>query len=567
MAYVALYRAYRPQAFKEVCGQEHIVKTLQNAIIKNKVAHAYLFSGPRGTGKTSIAKIIAKAVNCPNSIDGEPCNECETCEGITKGMISDVVEIDAASNNGVDEIREIRDKVKYMPSTGKFKVYIIDEVHMLSTGAFNALLKTLEEPPAHAIFILATTEIHKIPATILSRCQRFDFRAVGLNEIVGRINMIVENEKIAIDDEAISLIAECAEGGMRDALSLLDEAISFAGDKVTLNDVYQVSGGVNYQNMIELANNIYEKDSAKVLKSLEDIIDLGKEIPKICNDMIGFYRDMLLYKNNPQDKKAITSKNEFQVLAKRTTNQKIYFYLNVLNEAQNNMKFTNQKRTFLELALVKMSDSVEQVSIDNSAEINKLTKRIADLEAKIAKGPTISNLTPEMMVPKKEVIVPKQKDDFNYVTIEMIEDVLNNGKPNKKKALQSYWPEITNHKNHKILATTLGSGNVVACSDSKAIIACGTNPSCDYLMRKENKEKALELINQKEKIVDDYYVIPQMIWDKIFQDYLTKFKAGNKKPKLDQINIGIRLYNEDIKEVSEMQKIASDMFGDLVKFE
>ena len=274
MAYVALYRAYRPQSFKEVSGQEHIVRTLQNAIINNKVAHAYLFSGPRGTGKTTIAKIMAKSINCPNSRDGEPCNECEICKGITKGMISDVVEIDAASNNGVDEIRDIRDKVKYLPSEGKYKVYIIDEVHMLSTGAFNALLKTLEEPPVHAIFILATTEPHKIPATILSRCQRFDFRGVGVKEIIERIKFISKNEKIEISNEAIELIAECAEGGMRDALSLLDEAISFAGSKVEVSDVYQVSGAVDLDNMLEVASDVLEKDSSKVLSSLEKIIDL-----------------------------------------------------------------------------------------------------------------------------------------------------------------------------------------------------------------------------------------------------------------------------------------------------
>lgn len=567
MAYVALYRAYRPQAFSEVCGQEHIVKTLQNAIIKDKVAHAYLFSGPRGTGKTSIAKIIAKAVNCPHSKNGEPCNECEICQGITKGMIPDVVEIDAASNNGVDEIREIRDKVKYMPSTGKFKVYIIDEVHMLSTGAFNALLKTLEEPPAHAIFILATTEIHKIPATILSRCQRFDFRAVGNDEIVERIKMIVEKEGISIEEEAVNLIAECAEGGMRDALSLLDEAISFASNKVTLDDVYQVSGGVNYQNIIDLANCIYEKDSAKVLASFKEIVDLGKEIPKICTDLISFYRDMLLIKNNPKETKAISKKTDFQVLSKKITNQKIYFYLNVLNEAQNNMKFTNQKRTFLELALVKMSDPVEQVAIDNQAEILQLTKRIAALESKIAQG-VVNKPTPvEAITLKPEVVIPKRDDCYKYITCALIEEVLNNGNVNKKKQLINLWTKLDLDGKPKMFAKTMASAKVVACSEKTAIITLPSNPSCDLMMKKENKKIALGVINNQENLINDYYAIPQNIWEMIFNDYLTKYKAGNKKPTLEEICIGIRLYCEEVEEQSEMQKIANDMFGDLVTFE
>ena len=566
MAYIALYRAYRPQAFKEVSGQEHIVRTIQNAIINNKVAHAYLFSGPRGTGKTTIAKIMAKAINCPNCKDGEPCNECEICKGITKGMISDVVEIDAASNNGVDEIRDIRDKVKYLPSECKYKVYIIDEVHMLSTGAFNALLKTLEEPPVHAIFILATTEPHKIPATILSRCQRFDFRGVGVKEIINRINFITKEEGIKINDEAIELIAECAEGGMRDALSLLDEAISFAGNEVTAKDVYQVSGAVNLDNMLELAQDVLDKDSGKVLSSLERIIDLGKEIPKICNDLISFYRDMLIFKNNPKVEKALYNNKEFIKLSKKTSNQKIYFYLNVLNEAQNNMKFTNQKRTYLELALVKMSDYLEQISVDNSSMIAALEEKIEKLEAKLNN----LSITPikETIKPVEEVqMVQKRNSEYNYIEIGMIENILNNGNVNKKKVLLTKISQIKNNKKEKLIAANLEEATVVASSASECIITLNQTYLCDFMMQKANKQKVLSLINSEEHLITNYYAIPANIWEAILLDYTIQFKSGIKKPQLAHINIDVRLYDEEDNQESEMTRIAHDFFGENVSFE
>ena len=564
MAYMALYRAYRPQSFKEVSGQEHIVRTLQNAIINNKVAHAYLFSGPRGTGKTTIAKIMAKSINCPNSRDGEPCNECEICKCITKGMISDVVEIDAASNNGVDEIRDIRDKVKYLPSEGKFKVYIIDEVHMLSTGAFNALLKTLEEPPVHAIFILATTEPHKIPATILSRCQRFDFRGVGVKEIIERIKYICKEENIKVTDEAIELIAECAEGGMRDALSLLDEAISFAGNNVNVSDVYQVSGAVDLDNILETANDVLEKDSGKVLTSLEKIIELGKEIPKVCNDLIAFYRDMLIYKNNPKAEKALYNNSEFVKLAKRTTNQRIYFYLNILNEAQNNMKFTNQKRTYLELALVKMSDYLEQVSIDHSEQIAELESKITKLEARLN---NLGSLSP-VKEPEEVKVIEKRNDEFNYIEVGLIEKVLNNGNIGKKKIVISKINQIKTTKKEKLIANNLENSTVVACSEDEFVIMLPQVFNCDFMMQKATKEKVLKLINSEEQLVNNYYAIPEDKWEMILADYTQQFKSGIKKPQLAHINIDVRLYNEvETVSESEMEKLAHDFFGENVSFE
>ena len=266
MSYKALYRKYRPQSFADVSDQEHITRTLKNALKEGKVSHAYLFSGPRGVGKTSVAKIFAKAVNCTHNMSGEPCNECDICNGITDGSISDVVEIDAASNNGVDEIRDLRDKVKYLPSQCRYKVYIIDEVHMLTTAAFNALLKTLEEPPKHVIFILCTTEPQKVPATIQSRCQRFEFHLIGRDEIEARIREVSRYEYIQIDDEAVKTIAEVSEGGMRDALSLLDQAEAYSKEShITLDDVLQVSGKLSNDILINLASSSNFKSKLAIL--------------------------------------------------------------------------------------------------------------------------------------------------------------------------------------------------------------------------------------------------------------------------------------------------------------
>ena len=397
MAYKALYRTYRPADFEEIAGQEHITRTFKNALKNNKIAHAYLFSGPRGTGKTSIAKIIAKAVNCEKAPIDNPCNECDICRGIDNNTISDVIEIDAASNNGVDEIREIRDKVKYLPGITKYKVYIIDEVHMLSTGAFNALLKTLEEPPKHVIFILATTEPHKIPATIHSRCQRFDFRGVSVPEMIHRLNTIIDEEQIDISKEAIKVIAESAEGGMRDAISLLDQVVSYTDKKVIVDDVHAIKGTVSNEKLIDIAQAIFANDSVTAIKLLDELIQMGKEAPRLVENLIKFYRDMLVFKNTnvEEDDQLIYGNQTFLDLAERLTNNMIFFYIDVLNKTQNDMKWTNNAKLYMELALIKMVDRVEKQEIVFEDEIQAIRAEMKGLIADLANRPVAPAKTDE----------------------------------------------------------------------------------------------------------------------------------------------------------------------------
>lgn len=377
MAYKALYRTYRPQKFSEVIGQKVIVKTLQNAILSGKISHAYLFSGPRGTGKTTIARIFAKALNCENAPTSDPCGKCRSCLEIAEGNNPDVIEIDAASNNGVDEIRDIRDKVKFLPGGSKYKVYIIDEVHMLSSGAFNALLKTLEEPPKHVVFILATTEPHKVLPTILSRCQRFDFKSLTVKEISKMVIKVAEEEKIKISEEAVIAISESADGGLRDALSYLDQAISFSDEEVTVDDVNNVTGNLGSEKIIELVTYIEAKNIDKALKIINELVNLGKEINKLITGLLQFYRDVLLYKSidTANFSKYIFEKEDFKKLAELLNADRIFYYVDVLNDVQSKIKFSNTPQIFFEIAIIKM------VNITNH-ELD-LLKRVASVEEKI----------------------------------------------------------------------------------------------------------------------------------------------------------------------------------------
>ena len=385
MGYTALYRKFRPDSFASVKGQDHIVKTLKNQIMADRIGHAYLFCGTRGTGKTTVAKILAKAVNCEHPVDGNPCGECETCKAIAAGTSMNVIEIDAASNNGVDNIREIREEVAYSPTTGKYKVYIIDEVHMLSIGAFNALLKTLEEPPSYVIFILATTEAHKIPITILSRCQRYDFKRISINTISSRLMELMEKENVEVEERAIRYIAKKADGSMRDALSLLDQCIAFyLGQKLTYDHVLDVLGAVDTEVFSRFLREILKNDVAQVMKHLEELVMQGRELGQFVSDFTWYLRNLLLLKSSEELEEVLDVSSDNLVLLKEEAGMvredTLIRFIRVFSELSGQMKFSGSKRVLLEVALIKLCRP--QMETDEVS----LLERIRMLEKKLESG-------------------------------------------------------------------------------------------------------------------------------------------------------------------------------------
>lgn len=396
MSYQALYRVWRPQTFEDLVGQDMITKTLKNALATKQTTHAYLFAGPRGTGKTSCAKLFAKALNCPNQVNGDPCNACEICKAITAGRLNDVIEIDAASNNGVEEIRDIRDKVKYAPTQADYKVYIIDEVHMLSTSAFNALLKTLEEPPANVVFILATTDPHKIPATIISRTQRFDFKRITSGAILERMEYILKQKQFEYDEKALNVIARAAEGGMRDALSILDQVLSFGDNKVTLDNALLVTGSVTRENLIKYLSQVQNHETVAGLQTIHAILDEGKDSKRLLEDLINCCRDLLLYKQAPEmleQTGSVMIDDEFKSMAEKSNPETLYRYIDTLNEQQENMRYSMHQSVYLEVLTIKLAKidgkerktSVQslQTAPETLNELNDLQRQVKELKDQV----------------------------------------------------------------------------------------------------------------------------------------------------------------------------------------
>ncbi|WXR62929.1 DNA polymerase III subunit gamma/tau [Peptostreptococcaceae bacterium AGR-M142] len=452
----SIYRVFRPKTFNDVVGQEHITKTLKNQIQNNHLAHAYLFCGTRGTGKTSTAKILSRAINCLNKKDNEPCNECEICKGILNESLMDVVEIDAASNNGVDDIRELRENVKYPPSKAKYKVYIIDEVHMLSTGAFNALLKTLEEPPSYVVFILATTEMHKLPATILSRCQRFDVKRITLEDIKKRVEFILESLNIEYEEEATKLIARSGEGSLRDALSLLDKCISFNEDKLLYDDLINLLGVTGKDELAKLSNSIFDLDVKQSMEIINEVVSWGKDLKIFVDDLIEYIRTIMLCKisNNPKEILNLTDEeiDGLTKLSAKVSNNEIIRIINILSETENKMKYTTHKRMLLELSILKLS----QPSYDESIEaqltrLDKLETMIKSGNINISSSQNNNLKTQDAPIPSNEVKEPiktkkvvrgEEKEVFNKIK-SLWRDVFAKMKEDKKLPIQAMLKEGT----------------------------------------------------------------------------------------------------------------------------
>ncbi len=458
MPYVVLARRWRPRLFKDVVGQEHVTKTLQNAISADRIAHAYLFSGPRGVGKTTVARILAKAVNCIEGPQPEPCEKCVNCTEISSGKSIDAIEIDAASNRGIDEIRELRESVKFAPVSGRYKVYIIDEAHMITHDAFNAFLKTLEEPPEHVIFILATTEAHKIPATILSRCQRFDFRTLTRSEIIDRLRKIADSDSLSIDDESLSLIAESADGAMRDAESMLDQLLSFGGGEIQAEEVSSLLGLGEYRLLDQLAENILQSDSAESLKILNDLADRGADLSQCLKRLVSHFRDLMIYKINPD--LIDTSETRTQMLASQSEKASIERLMKIarmLTQAESDTKQLGYERLNLELALIKLSKLT-----DDTVPLAEVLDKLDEIESKLRTG----DFRPAPVVAEPEPVYTEAEASVIEEHEEQIED-------DESDPLRATWSKLLKNlrkKGSPMLHALLKEASLVSIGDADLTI-------------------------------------------------------------------------------------------------
>ena len=535
MAYQALYRVWRSQRFDDVVGQKAITQTLKNAIVQKKTSHAYLFTGPRGTGKTSAAKIFAKAINCKHSQDGEPCNVCETCVAITEGRLNDVIEIDAASNNGVEEIRDIRDKAKYAPTQAEYKVYIIDEVHMLSTGAFNALLKTLEEPPQNVIFILATTEPHKIPLTIISRTQRFDFKRISTQDIVDHMAHIMQEMALDYEEQALYVIGRAAEGGMRDALSILDQTISFRDEKVTLEDAMQVTGSLTYEMMDHYIQCCVAGDVERALEGLESILGEGKEARRFLEDLLLYCRDLLMYQQAPKllAEKAGTLTEAFKELATQTPAEKIYQLIQILSDTQNEIRFTNNANIYLEVATVKLAKTVQPNkhntpettnqggSAEGNPELADLQNQIGQLKKELAELKKHGVTAKEADAPRQQARPQAPKSSFRVPT-ERVYQVLNEATRTHLMNVKNVWEDLL-----QTLSVTqramLKASEPVAASPKGIVVAFDYEIVCARAT--DDEEMQLAFNNNLSRLMDytpEMVCITRESWPKLRQSFINQ---------------------------------------------
>ena len=524
MSYQALYRKWRPVTFEDVKGQDHIVTTLKNQIKLDRVGHAYLFCGTRGTGKTTVAKIFAKAVNCENPVDGSPCGECPTCKAIAAGVSMNVVEIDAASNNGVDNIREIRDEVMYSPTEGKKKVYIIDEVHMLSIGAFNALLKTLEEPPEYVIFILATTEASKIPITILSRCQRYDFHRISIDTIAGRLSQLMEYENIRVEDKALRYVAKAADGSMRDALSLIDQCVAFhlGQDELTYENVLDVLGAVDTTVFADTLKAVVSGDVSACLRIVEDVVMQGRDLSQFTSDFVWYLRNLLLVASTKdisslEDVIDVSADNLKQLAedAKLADTETLMRYIRVMSDLSNELKLATQKRIKLEVSLIKLC----KPAMEPAADIGELSGRVGQLDQQLEE--TIKHIKETEDKLSDGTFIPAGYGEGTYQGPGNGSYAGNNGgrdaghmsgmteavKPEKKviqalpediKQIALSWDDIVSSISDQLLLTFLRQANVALASDGASLeIVLKSTSAYNSVSREEVKEQLIDLIEER----------------------------------------------------------------------
>lgn len=535
MSYQAFYRAYRPQSFAEMSGQTHIKQTLQNALLYNKTTHAYLFSGPRGTGKTSAAKIFAKALNCENGPAKEPCNTCETCKSVTEGSNTDVIEFDAASNSRVEEMRDIIEKVRFAPSNAKYKVYIIDEVHMLSTSAFNALLKTLEEPPAHAVFILATTEPHKIPLTIISRCQRFDFKRITSSDIVSRMEEVLTDAKIEYDENVLKIIAQAAAGGMRDALSMLDQVVSFSEDKMTIEDALLVTGSIGQDVFFQLADALIEKDIARALACIEKLIEDGKDPVRLTEDFITFYRDLLVLLVAPEQTDLLeiaTGDSTFLELASKFQVDTLYRGISILTNTQQEMRFSNHAKVYLETAIIRLAHVPVEGTLSNESnseletKVRVLESQLQQLQQQLSQGMIPQANTGTQDQPKRQ----RQKSSGGVkVSSGRIQEILKTATKTDILTIKSQWANILQQlqKSH---AALLNDAEPVAASSNAFVLKFKYDIHCQMAMENKTFSTSFpQLIANLTGTMYEVLYVPEENWLKIREEFIRQngLKQGN----------------------------------------
>lgn len=597
MAYQALYRKWRPRTFDSVIGQEAITDTLKNAIIRGKVSHAFLFAGPRGTGKTSCAKIFAKALNCTNLQDGEPCNKCANCVAADQGSMPDIMEIDAASNNGVDEIREIRDKVKYAPTEGKYKVYIIDEVHMLSMGAFNALLKTLEEPPEHVVFILATTELQKVPATIISRTQRYNFKRISKADLEKRMKYILDQEHIKYEDKAIAVIAQVADGGMRDALSILDQLLSYEKESVNYEDALQITGFADRKNVEQILLKLLSKDAPAALKLAQEELDKGASSKNILDELVDMATKSLMIIKTGDDDKNMFLSEDFIAKIKDVPTSTYYRLITLANKALNDLRYTNQQQIPLEVFLVEATSSEQkqvasapvantapapapqQGSTDLSAELAALKNQVVELTQKVqqlSKRPSfakdqvfqldtaIPKSVPKAKAKPAEPVKKKPVKNIKKTTAEnrkQVYHVLENATRDDLNTIKNVWPDL-----QSVLAVSerafLDVLEPVAASPDQVVM------KCKYTLWFENASSDSDLLEKLtsyiEKFAKHYYgivLVPDSDWLAVRKEFVESHKAELLAKKKQQIE---DKEEADSKEDTEVINKAKDLFGDAV---